>query len=385
MIRSLVFLVSLAMIAPAAAEFRFGVVAYHVPFDSYKLNAEDFDRIADNGIDWISIDFAWRDIEKKRGTYDFSYFDFVVDNAGRRGISILGKVGNGYNGNRPVVPDWTKELSDEEYNRALGAYALAVAERYGDSLEYYAIENEPNVASIHKMSGWRVGEWSQDRIISILKTLERSIRQGDPGSRIVLSLSVSPGWTEWIERVSNEVNFDVIGLQPYPCLITPDPVNAFNIIPDIEKAQNFGKEVIIIETGYHTFERSEEDQAQYVENICIAAMEAGATGVFFYEYLDGEEEFPEQERHFGLLESNREPKLSWGRYGEVIKNAADLKDRGVEVSSMGRLSSDLYASRIVGRIFNLAVDVLAGSSVFSALFRRIANTDITYRIMNLLG
>jgi hypothetical protein len=36
------------------------------PLESYKLNAEDFGLIAESGIGWISVDFAWRDIEQER-------------------------------------------------------------------------------------------------------------------------------------------------------------------------------------------------------------------------------------------------------------------------------------------------------------------------------
>jgi hypothetical protein len=383
-IKYAVLFLSLALIAPAVADFRFGLVAYHVPYDSSKLIEEDFDRIAENGITWISIDFAWRDIERERGVYNFSYFDFVVENADKRGIKILAKIGNGYNGIRTCVPEWTKELSNEEYNEALSAYALAVAERYRKSIEYYAIENEPNVANMHRLSNWRVGDWSENRIVSILKTLERSIREGDKECKIVLSVSVAPGWTEWIGDVSKEVNFDVIGLQPYPCIIFPDPKNAFNIIPDIEKALDFGKEVMVIETGYHTFERSEEAQAAYIENICIAAMEGGATGVFFYEYLDNSEEFPEQEKHFGLLKENRETKLAWERYGKAIESAEDLQSEKVNVSFMGKLSSDLYANRIFGRAFNHIIDVLSGSKLLSPVLRRIINSELVYKILGSL-
>lgn len=380
----LILLISLFMVAPSAAEFRFGLVAYHVPFDSYKLMEEDFDRIAENGITWISVDFAWRDIEGERGVYNFSYFDFVVENAEKNGLNVLAKVGNGYNGVRPVVPEWTKGLSNDEYNKALGAYAEAVAERYGKRIEYYAIENEPNVANMHRLTGWRVGDWSEDRIVTVLKTLEHGIRERDKDCEIVLSVSVAPGWTEWIEDVSKEVNFDVIGLQPYPCIIFPDPDNAFNIIPDIEKAKSFGKEVMVIETGYHTFERGEEAQAAYIENICIAAMKGGATGVFFYEYLDNSEEFPEQEKHFGLLKENRETKLAWERYGKAIENAEDLQSEEVNVSSMGKLFSDLYANRLIGRAFNLMIDVLSGSKLLSPVLRRIINSELVYNIMGSL-
>ena len=65
----------------------------------------------------------------------------------------MAKIGNEYNGVKPVVTTEESSLSDDEYNRALGLYAEIVAGRYGESIEYYAIENEPNVANMHKLSG----------------------------------------------------------------------------------------------------------------------------------------------------------------------------------------------------------------------------------------
>jgi len=308
------------MTGAAADDFKFGLVAYHNPLESYKLNAGDFERMAENGIGWISVDFAWRDIEWNRGTYDFSYYDFVVGEAQRNGLQIVAKVGNGYNGNRPVVPDWTNGLSEDEYNSALGAYALAVSERYRYALEYYALENEANVAENHVDNGWRVGEWGEEKVARILKTLEQSIRAKDPEAKLILSVSTcfAGDWVGWIERRSREIDFDVIGLQAYPCIVNPNPDRAYDIAKDVESVRSFGKEIMFLETGYHTYFRSEKNQAQYVENACRAAKDAGASGIFFYEYLENSEEPSGSERRFGLVRENREPKQAWYRYGRVI-------------------------------------------------------------------
>jgi len=317
----LCFAFALGGVAGAASDdFKFGIVAYHNPLESYKLNAEDFVRMAENGIGWISVDFAWRDIEQERGSYDFSYYDFVVEEAQRNGLQIVAKVGNGYNGNRPVVPDWTNELGEDEYNVALSAYAEAVAGRYRDVLEYYALENEANVAENHVQNGWRVGEWSEARVARILKTLEQSIRAKDPEAKLVLSVSTcnAGDWVGWIERRAGEIGFDVIGPQAYPCIISSNPDKAYDIANDVDSVRSFGREVMFLETGYHTYFRSESNQAQYVENACRAAKEAGASGIFFYEYLENSEEPSGSERRFGLLHEDREPKPAWERYGSVI-------------------------------------------------------------------
>ena len=83
--------------------------------------------------------------------------------------------------------------------------------------------------------------------------------------------------------------------------------------------RSFGKEVIFLETGYHTYFRSESNQAQYVENACRAAKGAGASGIFFYEYLENSEGPSGSERRLGLVQNNRAPKPAWERYASVIR------------------------------------------------------------------
>jgi hypothetical protein len=303
--------------------FMFGLVAYHIPFESYTLYAEDLGRIAENGIEWLSVDFAWGLIEPSNGQWDFSYYDFVVQEAEKNGLSIVAKVGNGYNGNRPVVPEWTKELSDDRYYSEIAEYAREVVERYAGRISIYAIENEANIYWIHKTSGWREGKWNREKVFNIWENLSKAVRETDAEADIVLSLSPSLNWKDWLDEALGRVYFDVIGIQPYPCLLNSDPELASNTADTIREAKSYGKEVIVLETGYHTGGRSEEDQAIYIEKMCDACINAGALGVFFYEYLDGPEEREGQEQHFGLVGNDgtlesRVPKPAWYAYGQYI-------------------------------------------------------------------
>lgn len=324
LIVTLVLLSSLAFSA-AGDGFMFGLVAYHIPFDSYALYAGDFERIAENGIGWLSIDFAWRLIEPSNGQWDFSYYDFVVDEADRNGLGIVAKIGNGYNGDRPVVPEWTKDLSDDGYCSEVAEYAREVVNRYKGRIRFYAIENEANIYAIHKVSGWREGRWSRARIFNIWENLSKAVRGTDSEAAIVLSLSPSLNWKDWLSEAVERVDFDITGIQPYPCLLNSDPALASNTADTIKEARSYGKDVIVLETGYHTNNRSEEDQVRYIENMCDACIDAGAIGVFFYEYLDGPEEKEGQEQRFGLVKNDgtpesRIPKPAWSAYGQYIKS-----------------------------------------------------------------
>ena len=306
------------------SDFMWGLVAYHMPFPSYTLYSDDFQRIAENDVEWLNMDFAWKLIEPENDVYNFSYYDFVVNEANRNGLGIVARVGNGLNGERATAPEWTKTLSEDEYVVEVSEYAREVVNRYKDSIHKYAIEAEANLYGLHELVGWRVGDWNDEKVFKIWKGLSQAIRSIDPSAKIILSLSTSSDWESWLQRALREVDFDTIGIQPYPCFFFPDPQRAENTAGDIATAQSYGKDVVVLETGYHTYLRTEENQARYIEVMSRAAFRAGAKGVFFYEYLDSPEEPQRQERHFGLLKNNREPKMAWKRYGEVIRVQSNI-------------------------------------------------------------
>jgi len=67
------------------------------------------------------------------------------------------------------------------------------------------------------------------------------------------------------------------------------------------------------------------------------------------------------------------------------KNPDVLKEKDVKVSTMGRLSSDLFNRGIVYRPFNLLIRLLLRSDILRSMFNRIANSDMTYRLIDLIG
>lgn len=382
--------ISMASLSSTDVEFMWGIHAYHVPFDSYKLNERDLEIIASNGIGWVSIEFAWRDMERVKGIYEFSYFDMVVEAAQRNRLKIVGGLGNGYNGVRSCVPDWTLELGEEEYVEALSKYIEKVVERYGGTVDYWKVENEPNVVNAHLLSRWRVGKWSDERIFKILEESYKVIREFDPGSKIILSISSSaPGWVDWLERVS-VLDFDIIGLQSYPCLFLDSPENAASTAYEIRVAQNHRNDVIVLETGYHNFHRTQEQQAQYIEEMVEAVLRAGGKGVLFYEYIDSPDEYPEQEKHFGLLENDRTPKKAWYRYGEVVEKYKGRENEFVqetELGTMDKLVFDLVNTPVVYNLYNWFMDLMIKIPAFQRIYLFLVDdmAALTYEILSIVS
>ncbi|MBT3817469.1 MAG: cellulase family glycosylhydrolase [Candidatus Magasanikbacteria bacterium] len=94
----------------------------------------------------IRIAATWREIEPKKGEFDFSAVDWQMDTALAHGAKVLLVVGQ----KAPRwpechIPGWVEEYGDEESKEYLLGYVRAVVERYKDheALEIWQVENEP--------------------------------------------------------------------------------------------------------------------------------------------------------------------------------------------------------------------------------------------------
>jgi hypothetical protein len=219
-------------------------------------------------------------------------------------------------------------LSRDEYNRHIRSYAYALSERYGDRIDYYAIENEPNNILLHVLSGWRSAILSEDEVLKTMSEIEAGIRSGDDDAIIALSVSMSPGYMDWIGLAKEWVDFDVVALNAYK--------SPFVLRREIEKLRNAGYEVIVLETGLSTAYKSEAEQADFVRDAIVSAYNAGARGVFIYQYRDNDEEINRKERFFGLINSEGLSKIAIQAYSEAMR----IIEAGETISDAGENMRD---------------------------------------------
>lgn len=95
---------------------------------------------------YVRIAAMWSEVESQKGSYNFSYVDFMMNEAKKNGAKVTLVVGQ----KAPRwpechVPGWTKDVPDDEYAGALLEYVKTVVERYKnhDALELWQVENEP--------------------------------------------------------------------------------------------------------------------------------------------------------------------------------------------------------------------------------------------------
>lgn len=93
----------------------------------------------------VRIDFNWFQIETSQGSYDFSLFDQLIDDAVARDLTVLATVG--------YTPAWASSANTDGEDTLndvpnAGLYELFVAEavaRYSDRVKHWELWNEPNL------------------------------------------------------------------------------------------------------------------------------------------------------------------------------------------------------------------------------------------------
>jgi O-antigen ligase len=128
---------------PLAAEKSYGVNA-----DLTQVSSEELDRtlaqMSGLGLRWIRQPFTWAEIEPTPGQFNWGPWDRVAERATAHRLELIAVLDTTPAWARP--PDTTPftpptELAD------FGYFARALAERYGDRVDYYQIWDEPNLSA----------------------------------------------------------------------------------------------------------------------------------------------------------------------------------------------------------------------------------------------
>ncbi|MBN1310027.1 MAG: O-antigen ligase family protein [Anaerolineae bacterium] len=100
---------------------------------------ENLDLIADTGFVWLRQSFAWDAIEARPGEYAWDAYDAIVESAGERSLRLVAVLERSpaWAAPEPAAPP--SDIS------AFSAFAGALAERYGDSIDVYQVWDEPNL------------------------------------------------------------------------------------------------------------------------------------------------------------------------------------------------------------------------------------------------
>lgn len=159
-----------------ASDGRYGVNADLAALED---PARAADRMRESGLVYVRQPFRWAEMEPRRGEFDWGAADSAVEAADSAGLEIIALLDTTPGWARP--PDTDEKTPPTEISD-FGAFARALAERYGDSVRYYQVWHEPNLGA-----NWGGGFANPSEYAAMLREAAINVRAVDPDAVMVLA------------------------------------------------------------------------------------------------------------------------------------------------------------------------------------------------------
>ena len=204
---------------PLAVDKSLGVNTDLRRLDKAERN-ETWAEIKSTGVFWLRQRFSWDAIEPERGVYNWAASDEIIEELKQQDVRIIAVLDGS--------PAWARADEDIDNQhappaeiRSFGDFAAAFAERYGDSIDYYQIWEEPNIAP-----HWGAREIDPSGYARLIREGAIRIRAADSGAVILLAAlapNVEPGGANMSELLFLDALyqqkaaewFDVVAAQLY--------------------------------------------------------------------------------------------------------------------------------------------------------------------------
>ncbi|GIK66461.1 MAG: O-antigen polymerase [Chloroflexota bacterium] len=180
------------------------------------------------GFTWLRQTVYWERVEPEQGTFDWSAYDPIVESVAEYPNLKLVLVLDG-------TPRWARHRESSDHAFAPPAsvetyanFAQAVAERYGDKVDYYQIWDEPNIRD-----HWGSLDPRPALYVAMLKAAYLAIHKTD-GQATVIAAALAPNVEDGPENLSDVLYlramydlggkdfFDAAAGKPYGYNTSPD-------------------------------------------------------------------------------------------------------------------------------------------------------------------
>ena len=253
----------------------------HMWWDPWAAVRRDWHLVREGGFTWVKQRLAWLDIEGHgAGIYIWAGADRIVDEAEAADVNLVFRVDHPPLWAIPTEPDAEGRMLPVDIE-AFGVFCHAMAERYKGRVQGYQVWNEPNLAR----------EWNglvPDAIdyVTVLRACYVGIKTADPKA-LVISAGLSPtgsgppdaipdaDYLKGMYEAGAASYFDLLGLNAPGYKAAPeispaeaaDPANGYgghqifcfrhveNMRTIMEQYGDAGKQVAILEFGWHTDDR----------------------------------------------------------------------------------------------------------------------------------
>ncbi|MGP7818743.1 cellulase family glycosylhydrolase [Niallia sp. 01092] len=270
-------------------------------------NPIDVDMISDAGFKIVRMDLFWKDIEKKRGKYDFKStgYDQLTNALIKKGIRpyyILSYGNKLYEEKRSVV---TKKGQD-----AFVRYVEKATSRYKNKGIIWEVWNEPN----HSFY-WET-QPNYNEYASLVKNVSIKIKENDPSGIVVApALSgVNHQSLKWLEEIFKRGTLDYIdavSVHPYRGSNPETVANDYKTLRVlIDKYATKDIPIISGEWGYSTANGwlgksvSEKQQAHYLVRMFLINLLYDVPISIWYDWKNDGTDSNNIEHNFGIRQNN---------------------------------------------------------------------------------
>jgi len=253
------------------------------------------------GVKWTREEFQWARIEPRKGAFDFSFYDKLVETAQRHGISVYALVA--------YWTPWTKPYEEEGFRDYCNALREMVR-RYKHVIKHWEIYNEPNIFF-----------WSgpRERYPALLKMAYDTVKAEDPDAQ-VLGCSTAGIDTKFIQMCLDAgAPFDVLTIHPYR-----GALHESSFIAELNAArqQVGGRPVWITEMGWPTIPGNvtERQQATLLARSYLSAVGSGACpNISWYNFKNDGWNPYYNEDNFGILQNDLTPKPAYRALAQICR------------------------------------------------------------------
>ena len=248
------------------------------------------------GFKWERVELKPAQVEFRRGEYDFSVYDRMLDALDRNGVSYYILLSHYWPGgykpySREAMDEWAK-------------VAGRVAARYRGRCRHYEVWNEPN---IHFWTG------TTEEYVYMANRAHAEIKAADPDAVVVACSTAGVDLGFMDTCIGLGLKYDAISIHPYRA----EPVEG-PFLADLAATTNraHGAKTYLTELGWPTgCDRgtySERTQAGwFVRNYLTAAGSGACVAINGYDFVDDGFNVLERENNFGILRRDLTPKPAY--------------------------------------------------------------------------
>jgi len=176
--------------------------------------------IRQGGFHWVRQSFPWSEIEPQPGDYHWDRWDPIVDLVREQGLELIAVLEGS--------PEWARADVDVDNPFAppqsedfYAAYVEAYARRYGDTVDYYQIWDQPNIAPY-----WGARDVDPSAYVQLLRAGWLRLKASDDSAYVLglgLAPNVEPGgrnmneneFLRQVYRAGGSAYFDILAAKPY--------------------------------------------------------------------------------------------------------------------------------------------------------------------------